>query len=1539
MAEETIEGFQLSPAQKHLWRQAKGDVGPHRATCVLSLAGELDAEALVRALAGIVARYEVLRTTFHRIAGMALPLQVVGEEPRFVLERHDGIGFAADRGEELGRIIEALFKLPIDLTEGPLLQAVLLARSSASHLLALSLPALCADRATLAGLCRELASTYETESGSRIETEAAADGKTPEPLQYVDYSVWQNELLEAEDTEEGRAFWRTVDRSGLATLELPYESRPKTPFSPLTLTREAGSVAAIEAAARHCGVGLAAFLLACWQALLWRLTERSDLVLGILFEGRGFAELEGTAGLLARFLPCSSRPAEGMSLRQLAVRTQKALGDAEPWQESFSWDSSGESAANAASEPYLPFCFELIDEDALSYAGGGLTFTVDQLRACIDRFKVNLRYLRHGDELVFELDFDASLLTRSAADVLADQCAQMLASATSDPELLLGDLALVGPRERNLLQVEFQDARPSAGGEERIQDLISGRSRRASEDVAVICGEVELTYGELMLRASTLAARLRACGVGAEVRVGVLCEPSPEMIVTILAILEAGGAYVPLDPGYPMERLAFILEDCGASVLVTTERLAGKLPEHRALVVVLDLPAESETGSVALRKDATSADNAAYVIYTSGSTGRPKGVVVSHRSLVSSTKARSIYYREPVSRFLLASSFAFDSSVAGIFWTLADGGSLLIWSDPSRLELAALIDLLARRQASHLLCLPSLWAEVLRQAERSRLVSLRAVIVAGESCLPDLVDRHFQVLPQTLLFNEYGPTEATVWSSVHLARPEDAAGRVPIGRPIPGIQIHLLDSDLRLVPIGTPGELYIGGAGVARGYLGHLDLTAARFCPDSLSERAGERLYRTGDLARWRPDGTLDFLGRVDHQVKIRGFRIEPGEIEALLVSHPGVHAAVVVAREDAGSEKRLVAYLVPTAGDVGVDECRDLVSSHLPAFMVPAAWVVLPELPLTPNGKVDRKALPPPADAGASVRSIYVQPRTPIEEILCTLWSEVLGVDQVGVRDDFFALGGHSLIATRVAARLNKVLGVDLPVRTLFRATTVEDLSREVESAMRSGNGLAMPPLRRLSRQKLLPLSFAQERLWFVHQLVPASTAYNIPLGLRIEGALRVEALAAALREIARRHEILRTTFTVAGGVPAQSISPEVSVALPVVDLGSLPEMAAAKEEERLSQAEAARPFDLGCGPLLRFTLLHRGTECHVILMSVHHIVFDGSFEVFLKELGAIYRALLQDRPSPLSELPVQYVDFAQWQREWLRGETLERLLSFWKDQLRGAQATVNLPADRPRPLVQGFRGSQRRAQVSGPLVGRLVALARQESVTLFMVGLAAFQALLHRYSGQNDLSVGSPVLDRPALEAEDLIGCFVNTLVMRAPVSGGSVFREHLARVREVALDAYAHRHLPFEMLVQALQPDRSLSRSPLFQVMFVLQSVSAHEPAVDLHGLRVSLLEPSSQAARFDFLLSVWHGLQGLKVNLEYDSDLFDASTAERMVSHFVRLLELVVSEVETSVSSLVLLSAGERHQLLWEWNDTLEPVGEVSIQDLVEAQVLR
>ncbi|HYX24784.1 MAG TPA: amino acid adenylation domain-containing protein, partial [Thermoanaerobaculia bacterium] len=1517
MTRETIEGFQLSPTQKHLWRQAKGDAGPYRATCVLRLAGDLDAGALARALAGLVARYEVLRTTFHRIAGMALPLQVVGEEPRFLLERHDAR-------------LEAMAEPPVDLTAGPLLRAALVAGSSASHLLVLSLPALCADRATLAGLCRELAPAYEAEVEARMEAGTGAAGTAPEPLQYVDYSVWQNELLAAEDTAEGRAFWRSVDRSGLATLELPYEGRPTAGFTPRTLVREAGAVSAMEAAARHCGVGLAAFLLACWQALLWRLTERSDLVLGVLFEGRGYAELEATAGLLARFLPCSSRPAEGLSLRELAVRTQQALDDAEPWQESFSWDAAGDSAAGGADEPYLPFCFELVEGPASVYAGGGLTFTMEQLRACIDRFKVNLRCIRRGDQLVFELDFDESLLTPAGAGVLAEQFEQMLSSATEGPELSLGDLALVGPRERHRLLVQFEDARRPGGGEERIHDLIGESGRRAPDDVAVTCGDLEMTYRELVSRSSALAARLRAYGVGADVLVGVLCEPSPEMIVALLAVLEAGGAYVPLDPGYPMERLAFMLEDSGAAVLVSTERLARKLPEHRSRVLLLDRPEETDAAGVASRANPATADSAAYVIYTSGSTGRPKGVVVSHRSLVSSTRARPLYYGQAVSRFLLASSFAFDSSVAGIFWTLIDGGSLLLWSDPSRLELGALIELLARRGASHLVCLPSLWSEVLLQAEPARLASLRAVIVAGEACPPDLVTRHLQALPQTLLFNEYGPTEATVWSSVHLAAAGDAYRRVPIGRPIPGARIHLLDPGQRLVPVGAPGELYVGGLGLARGYLGHPDLTADRFCPDPFSGQAGERLYRTGDLARWRPDGNLDFLGRVDHQVKIRGFRIEPEEIEALLVSHPAVRAAVVVAREDARGEKRLVAYLVPSAGDVPVDECRDLAGSHLPAFMVPAAWVTLPELPLTPNGKVDRKALPPPDDGGAAVVTPYVQPRTPVEEILCALWSEVLGVDRVGIHDDFFALGGHSLIATRVAARLNKGLGVDLPVRTLFRATTVEDLSREVESAMRAGSGLAMPPLRRISRREHLPLSFAQERLWFVHQLAPASTAYNIPLGLRIEGALRVEALAAALREIARRHEILRTTFTVTDGIPAQSISSEVSLSLPVIDLGTLPATAAAKEEERLSRAEAVRPFDLGCGPLLRFTLLRRGPECHVLLMNVHHVVFDGSFELFLLELGALYRALLHDRRSPLPELPVQYVDFAQWQREWLRGETLERLLSFWQDQLQGAQATVSLPTDRPRPLVQGFRGSQRRAQVPGPLAERLVALARQESVTLFMVGLAAFQVLLHRYAGQDDLSIGSPVLDRPAVESEGLIGCFVNTLVLRDRIAGEVTFRQHLARVREVALDAYAHRHLPFEMLVQVLQPDRNLSRGPLFQVMFVLQSVSAHEPAVDLQGLTVSLLEPSSQAARFDFLLSVWQGHRGLKVNLEYDSDLFDATTAERVVSHFVRLLESVVVTPESRVGSFEMLSSGERQQLLWEWNDTVETVGEGTIQ---------
>ncbi|HEU4884020.1 MAG TPA: amino acid adenylation domain-containing protein, partial [Longimicrobium sp.] len=758
-------------------------------------------------------------------------------------------------------------------------------------------------------------------------------------------------------------------------------------------------------------------------------------------------------------------------------------------------------------------------------------------------------------------------------------------------------------------------------------------------------------------------------------------------------------------------------------------------------------------------------------------------------------------------------------------------------------------------------------------------------------------------------------------------------GAVPIGRPIANTRIYVLDAALRPVPAGVPGEICAGGDGVARGYLDRPGLTAERFVPDPFAARPGARMYRTGDRGRFRPDGTLLYLGRTDFQVKIRGIRIELGEIEAALLEHEGVRECAVLAREDAG-ETRLVAYIV---GEAETEALRAHVRRSLPEYMVLAAFVSLDSLPLTPNGKLDRKALPAPELAAGADR--YVAPRTPAEEVLAGIWAEVLRIERVGVTESFFELGGHSLLATRVVSRVRELFGVELPLRVLFEGPTVAELAVRVEEMRRAGLPV-LPPVVPVERTGALPLSFAQERLWFIDRLEPGSSVYNIPVAWRLGGALDETALERALGEIVRRHEALRTVFTEADGQPVQVIVPFGGFSLAVEDLSTLSEADREAAVGRRAGEEAARPFDLAAGPLFRAVLLRLDAEDHVLLLSMHHIVSDGwSIGVLFGEVSALYAAYREGGESPLPELAVQYADYAMWQREHLRGELLDQQLSYWRERLAGAPELLELPTDRPRPPVRTHRGAAAPVELSPELLERLQALGRSEGSTLYMTLLGAFQVLLGKYAGSDDVVVGSPIAGRTRGEVEPLIGFFVNTLVLRTDLSGDPSFRETLRRVREATLGAYEHQEVPFEKLVAELQPERSMSRSPLFQVMFTLRNAAGGGGGGALPGLQVSGVGAAMETAKYDLSLTLAETPQGLRGELNYSTDLFERGTAERMLGHLARVLEQVAADADVRLSRLELLGDAERALVLEAWNRTDAAYPRRCIHELVEAQAAR
>jgi amino acid adenylation domain-containing protein len=888
---------------------------------------------------------------------------------------------------------------------------------------------------------------------------------------------------------------------------------------------------------------------------------------------------------------------------------------------------------------------------------------------------------------------------------------------------------------------------------------------------------------------------------------------------------------------------------------------------------------------------------------------------------------------------------------------LLRGGQVWILPEEVLAEPTKLLSALAARTKVGLNCVPSLWTAILHAIQSGQAKppgeGLAYVFFGGEPLSKELVARSLSVLPHLQIWNIYGPTEATANAS---AARITSGEEVTIGRPIANAQIYILNSSLHPVPIGVAGELYIGGAGVARGYLNRPELTAEKFIPDPFRVLPGARMYKTGDLARYRPDGNIEFLGRTDHQVKIRGFRIELGEIEAALGRHPAVREAVVMAREDKPGdpsaslltdpstslriEKRLVAYVVaereplPTTTDL-----RNFLKEKLPEYMVPAVFVLLDALPLMPNGKIDRRALPSPDRSRPELDKVFVAPRTPTEESLVEIWVQLLNIERVGVHDNFFDLGGHSLLATQLVSRMREAFQVEIPLRRLFEAPTVAGLAESIEAARQAGQLLLAPPILPVPRNGDLALSFAQQRLWFFDQLEPGLSAYNIPAAVRFQGPLNLAALERSLNEIVKRHESLRTTFGKVDGRPTQVIAPTLTIKLPVVDLRKLPASEQEAEVRRLVTAEAQRAFDLSQGPLIRCTVLRLGDEEHVGLLTMHHIISDGwSTGILVREVATLYVAFCAGGSSPLPALPIQYADFAHWQRQWLQGEVLETQIAYWKKQLANAPALIDLPTDHPRPAVQTFRGAHQSLVLPKHLQEGFKTLSRQEGVTLFMTLLAAFKVLLYRYTSQDDLIVGTPIANRNRLETEGLIGFFVNALVLRTDLSGNPSFRELLRRVREVCLGAYGHQDLPFDRLVEELHVKRDLSRNPLFQVMFVMHNAPLR--TVELPGLTLSPVEGDSETAHFDLTLQIMDTEQGLTAAFVYNTDLFEAGTIARMLGNFQTLLEAMVADPEQRLSDLPLLTEAERQQLLVEWNSTkTDCPRDVCIHQLFEAQAER
>ncbi|HPU55900.1 MAG TPA: amino acid adenylation domain-containing protein, partial [Verrucomicrobiota bacterium] len=1048
--------------------------------------------------------------------------------------------------------------------------------------------------------------------------------------------------------------------------------------------------------------------------------------------------------------------------------------------------------------------------------------------------------------------------------------------------------------EKQKVLVEWNDTQRDHPSGDTLISLFEEQVRRAPDRLALISGTDRLTYEELNARANRLAHHLRALGIGPESLVAICHERSWKLMVAILGALKAGGAYVPLDPAYPRDRLAFILRDTNAPVVITQESLRGLTPPGNPRVLCLD----SDWGQIRHHSRDNPAEsplesNLAYIIYTSGSTGQPKGVAIEHRHAVALLRwADEVFSPEETAGVLASTSICFDLSVFEMFVPLARGGTVIMAENALALPRTP-----AAPEVTLINTVPSAMRELLRI--RGVPPNVRVINLAGEPLSTELVNQIHAETQVRKVYDLYGPTETTTYSTGALRQPGQPA---TIGRPLANERVYLLDRHGQPVPIGVPGEIHIGGAKVARGYWKRPDLTAERFVPDPF--RPGARLYRTGDLARWREDGTLEYLGRADHQIKIRGFRVEPGEIEAVLKKHPAVRDAVVIAWNE-GDSKHLAAYAVPALGqELRPSTLKRFAREHLPDYMVPSAVLLLEALPLTPNGKVNRKALPRPEHARRDGNTEYVAPRSPVEEQLAALWREILRVQRVGIKDNFFELGGHSLLAIQVVSKVREVFKVELPLFSLFDAPTIEALANGLASGQWTGNQLPILPLQPIPRgEGRLPASFVQERLWFLDQLDPGTHAYNVPIALRLRGPLNLNALQRALNEIARRHESLRTRFAYDDGVLSQIIAEPGPLRLDRFSLECFPE---AEREARLLamfNERAQQPFDLAAGPLLRLHLARLSEHDHALLLVMHHIISDGwSLTIFFQELEALYNAFADRKPDPaLPGLPVQYADFAHWKRQSLHGVALDRELRFWTERLAGAPPSIALPPD-PVGNAAERRAERKTLRLPAGITDRITALSQRESTTPFAVLFTALAITLEKWTRQHDMVIGTVVAGRNRREIENVIGCFMNFLPIRTHVAGQESGLDLLRRVKGAVLDAQSHQDCPFEKIVEAVNPERRQDRNPLYNVALLLQNF----PPQLFNGIRLSA-EPipvEMHDPLLDIRLEAEVAGDTLLIACEYKTNLFAPDTVDHFLASYCGVLERLLSEPGCPLSRFAL-----------------------------------
>ncbi len=1497
------------------------------------LEGDLNHEAFVRAWESVLDRHPVLRTSFVW-KNQKRPLQAVHKRVDVPIASMDWRG--RTRAEQIASLdaeLEAELREGFDFAKAPLMRLWLIRLADDRYQFVHSFHHILLDEWCISLLLMDFLGHY----GSLVRGEKLTREK---PRPYRDYIAW----LQKQDINAAESFWRGYLKSFSTPTPLPYDRLPEGLADQnedaadhcLHLSAET-SATLVDLAQRH-RVTVNTFFQGAWALLLSYYSSEREVLFGVTVAGRP-TELRGVESILGLFintLPLRismqpDRPLMDWLKDLLAENVRVRQYDYAPLVQMQRWSEvpRGEALFHSL------FVFENAPVDP-ELCEGRIIFKAEE-----EQYRVHTNYPLTvmgwpGRELGLKISYDKRLFDADTTGRMIRHLKTLLEAMAERPTARLADLSPLKQDERRQLLTEWNPVLDVAAEKESesLPRLFEQQVEHRPDAVAVECLQEKATYRELNRRANRVAHVLAEAGVGPDTIVALLDDRSIDLLTMMVGVFKAGGAYLPLDPHHPVSRLTQILKLSRSPVVLTSQDYLARLQEAVASIDEASRPrlmAIERMLEGAGREDNPGhrgqSDHLAYIIYTSGSTGVPKGAMVTRRGMLNNIRSKvSGLALGPTDVIAQTASQCFDISVWQFLTALTCGARTSIVPDDTAHDPFHLLTHLEQTDITILETVPALLQGLLDAASEagseavSRLEMLRWVLPTGEALPPSVCRQWLARYPTIPLLNAYGPAECADDVAVHpiFEPPTPDTTHMPIGRPIERTRLHILNAWLEPVPPGVPGELYVAGVGVGRGYLQDPARTAEVFLPDRFGSEPGARMYRTGDLARYRRDGAIEFVGRVDQQIKLRGFRIELGEIETHLLSSPVVREAAVLLHTDARGEKRLAAYFAGhEAATPDVSALRGLLQSQLPEYMVPTAFVPLSALPRTPNGKIDRLALVA-LDLGDQFARPYTAPRTATEEILAGIWSDVLGVERVGVHDDFFELGGHSLLATQIMSRLRSTFHVELSLRTVFESTSVAALATAVDRARQEAAVDQAPPLVPIVRSGPLPASFAQQRLWFLAQLEPDSPFYNLPAGFRLRGKLDVILLTAGLNQVIARHEALRTVFQETDGQPTQVVLPSVTVEIPVVDLLEVPAEKRPAELIEQTEFEAQRIFDLTRGPLVRARVWRVEEEEYVLLMTLHHIVSDGwAMDILIRELVMHYQAGLSGQPTSLPSLPIQYADYAVWQRDWMQGTVLETQLAYWKNRLGDAPAALELPTDRPRPTVQTYRGACCEFAVPGDLLKQITVFSRRHGFTLYMTLLTAFTALLHHYSGRTSILVGSPVANRLRIEVEELIGLFVNTLVLRTDIPDNPRWIDLLDRVKKDVLDAQTHQDLPFEHLVDALQPERNLSHSPLFQVMFTLQTSA--EQSMETPGLRVENVEIDPGTSLFDLSLDMVVEPDRLSGSFEYNTDLFDESTVRRFADSFLDIVTFMIAKPEGRLHDRPALTERERRLQLVDWND--------------------